>query len=148
MRELGLLRCVDPSSRRFRFVVGAKATLPPEVVLYACADFLARTDSKARTVTVSRLATEAGAPGRVFKLSESDLVALLEKAAQATQSTKIARPAGAVQLAFKKDPAEVATEALRVFYLRRHLGAGPSAGLFAGRAADSPATSNLEALAK
>ena len=148
MRELGLLRCVDPSSRRFRFVVGPKATLPAEIVLYACADFLARTDSSARTATVSRLATEAGAPGRVFKLSESDLVALLETAVQTTHLTKIARPAGAVQLAFKKEPAEVASDALRGFYQRRKLGNGPHDGLVAGNEADEPSAQQRESMTK
>jgi hypothetical protein len=138
MREIGLIRSIDPSGKRFRFAMGSKATLPSEIILYACADFLARTDSHSRTVTVSRLSTEAGAPGRVFKLSESDLVEALEHAATTISTIKIARPAGAVQIAFTSSPAAVATEALSSYYRRRNLGVGPTSGVFAGAQADTP----------
>jgi hypothetical protein len=148
MRELGLLRCVDASNRRFRFVVGGKSTLPAEVVLYACADFLARTDTKGRTVTVSRLATESGGPGRVFKLSESDLVSSLETVSRDFKLLDIARPAGAVQLVFNADPVDVALESLRRFYRRRGLGSGPKNGAIAGRLADEPANKGIGAFAK
>src|SRR5690606_19331099 len=127
MRELGLLRSVDPAERRFRFVVGAKSTLPPEIVLYACADFLARTDAGASTVSVSRLATEAGAPGRIFKVSEADLVELLETAVSLVPHASLARPAGAVQLVLGDDPALLATSAAHEYYLRRGMGNGPDA---------------------
>lgn len=118
MRELGLIRSVDQSERRYRFVVGPKSTLPPEIVLYACADFLARTEATASTVSVSRLATEAGAPGRTFKLSEADLVGLLETAIEAVGPAKLARPAGAVQLVLDKAAAEVATCAVHAYFHR------------------------------
>ena len=137
MRELGLLRSVDTGERRFRFVVGPKPTLPPEIVFYACADFLARTESGANTVSVSRLATEAGAPGRVFKVSEADLVELLEEAVRDVPHASLARPAGAVQLALADDPALLATSAAREYYRRRGLGSGP-ARLLAGPMADRP----------
>lgn len=138
MRELGLLRNVDPAERRYRFVVGAKSTLPPEIVLYACADFLARTESGASTVSVSRLATEAGAPGRIFKVSEADLVALLEEAVGLVPLASLARPAGAVQLVLGDDPALLATSAVHGYYVRRGMGRGPDARVLAGPLADRP----------
>jgi hypothetical protein len=138
MRELGLLRSVNPVERRFRFVVGPKATLPPEIVLYACADFMARTDSGANTVSVSRLATEAGAPGRIFKVSETDLVELLEQAVANTESASLARPAGAVQLVLGEDPASLATAAVQGYYRRRGMGGKPSGRILAGPSADLP----------
>lgn len=118
MRELGLIRSVDSSDRRYRFVVGPKSTLPPEIVLYACADFLARTETTASTVSVSRLATEAGAPGRAFKLSEADLVSLLETAVDQVDSASLARPAGAVQLGLGSAAAQVATAAVHAYFRR------------------------------
>lgn len=138
MRELGLVRNVDSAHRRFRFAVGPKSTLPPEIALYACADFLARADSGSSTVSVSRLATEAGAPGRTFKISEADLVALLEEAVDAVSSASLARPAGAVQLILDGAPASVATSAVHSYYHRRGMAAETlNDGLIlAGRAAD------------
>jgi hypothetical protein len=119
MRDLGLLRSVDATQRRYRFVVGPKSTLPAEIVLYACADFLARSETGARTVSVSRLATEAGAPGRVFKLSEAELVSRLEESVETVPSASLARPAGAVQLVLANDAATVGTEAALAYYRRR-----------------------------
>ncbi len=137
LRELGLIRSVDLSERRYRFAVGPKSTLPSEIVLYACADFLARTEATARTVSVSRLATEAGAPGRVFKLSEADLVSLLEEAVGKVDSASLARPAGAVQLAFKVAATEAATAVVQGYYGRNDSGLAPAGGLvLAGPDAD------------
>ncbi len=137
MRELGLIRSVDSSERRYRFVVGPKSTLPPEIVLYACADFLARTEATASTVSVSRLATEAGAPGRTFKLAEADLVSLLEEAVDKVGSASLARPAGAVQLVLSDAAAEVATAAVQSYFTRQD-NAGSRSGepLLAGPDAD------------
>lgn len=132
MRELGLIRCIDASERRFRFATGPKPTLPPEVVLFACADFLARTEAKSRTAMVSRLATEPGAPGRMYRLSETDLVSAIEAAAASTGLIQLARPAGVVQFTFDIEPAVLATKALRAYYSRRRLGAGPPEGAVVG----------------
>jgi len=137
MRELGLLRCLDPAARVYRFAVGPKSTLPPEIMLYAVLDFLARTDAHTQTVTVSRLASEAGAPGRAFKVTETDLVELLEAAADLTGRIRLARPAGVVQVGFDGTAAAAATAVLRAYYARRGLGAGPrDHGLLAGSDAD------------
>lgn len=139
MRELGLVRVIDQKARVYRFVVGPKPTLSPEILLYASLDFLARTDALAQTVTVSRLASEAGAPGRIFKLPEVDLVELLEEAARRTNLIRLARPAGVVQVGFDGAPAAVATEVLSEFYGSRGLGSGPTDGRdYAGRGADEP----------
>jgi hypothetical protein len=144
MRELSLLRRLDHTGRVYRFSVGSKSTLPAEVMLYACLDFLARTDSRAQTVTVSRLASEAGAPGRAFKVTETDLVDLLEEATRRTELVRLARPAGVAQLAFDGSSAAVATGVLRSYYRRRNLGAGPAdEGSYAGPYADRPADTAL-----
>src|SRR5262245_22177620 len=69
LRELGLLRCTDPRQRVYRFVGGPKPTLPPEIAAYAALDYLDRSDERAHTATLSRLAGEPGGPGRVFRLT-------------------------------------------------------------------------------
>lgn len=132
MRELGLVRCIDSQERRYRFTIGPKPTLPPEVVLFACADFLARTEEHARTAAISRLATEPGAPGRMFRLSEAELVASIEKAAVTTGLIGIARPAGVVQFTFDLPASVLATKALRAYYSRRGLGGGPAVEVVIG----------------
>jgi hypothetical protein len=143
LRELGLLRCLDATERVYRFAVGPKSTLPASIMLYASLDFLARTDAKANTVTASRLASEAGAPARTFKITESDLVDLLEEAASESELVKLARPGGVTQLVFAGPPADVATEVLRRFYQEVKLGTGPERGVFAGRSADLPSEASV-----
>ena len=77
---LTLVRATDEPGH-FRFGLGPKPALPAAVAAFACLDFLSRTNSTAKQVLVATLATEQGAPGRAFKLTERDLVELLSKAA-------------------------------------------------------------------
>lgn len=114
-RELGLLRVAD-DRRTYRFVVGGKPSLPPAVVLYACLDFVACSESGANTVTLSRLATEPGSPGRAFKLSEATLTELLSSASQGVRDLDVVNVAGSAQLAFKADPTEVAGQVIHSYY--------------------------------
>lgn len=77
---LTLVRSTDEPGA-FRFGLGPKPALPPEVAAFACLDFLSRTGNTARQVLIATLATEQGAPGRAFKLTERDLSELLAQAA-------------------------------------------------------------------
>lgn len=79
------LTLIRPTSTpdSFRFGVGPKPGLPPEVAAFACLDFLRATGMTARSGLVAALATEPGGPGRAFKLTERDLTDLLERAAAA-----------------------------------------------------------------
>lgn len=115
-RNLELIRPSSVTPGAFRFLIGEKPTLPPAVVAFACLDFLARVEAGASTVTVSRLATEPGAPGRVFRLSEAALLALLERASEEHDDIEVTHVAGVPQVAFVGEPAYVATELLRDHY--------------------------------
>lgn len=75
------LTLIRESGAGFRFAIGPKPDLAPEVAAFACLDFLYRTGATAKTALVSTLATEVGGPGRAFKLAERDLADLLAKAA-------------------------------------------------------------------
>ena len=79
LRELNLIRR-STATNRYRFSTGPKPTLPPAIVAYAALDYLARIDTGGTTATISRLAHEPGAPGKVFKLTEGELLAALEPA--------------------------------------------------------------------
>jgi hypothetical protein len=115
-RDLELMRPSSVTAGAYRFLVGEKPTLPPSIAAFACLDFLARVKAGANTVTVSRLATEPGAPGRVFRLSEAALLALLEEAASLHDDVEITQVAGVPQVVFAGEPAYVATELLRDYY--------------------------------
>ena len=72
----------------------------------------------------------------IFKISEAELVELLEEAVELTDSAALARPAGAVQLVIGHDPALLATSAVQGYYRRRGMGGGPDARVLAGPMAD------------
>lgn len=75
--ELGLLR-EDNDHQSHQIVHGMQPTLPPAIFAYALAEYLERRAAQAPTVSLSELAYGAGAPGRVFCLNESGLLAHLE----------------------------------------------------------------------
>ncbi len=116
-RELGLLVPVPRAEgRTYRFVVGPKATLPPAIAAFASLDFMARTDGSARTVTVSRLATEPGGPGRTFKLTEGALSDLLEEASDSLPHLNLVAPGGVSQLTFDVDATQAANDVLSHYF--------------------------------
>lgn len=145
-RDLDLLRPSTEVRNGFRFLIGPKPTLPGAVAAFACLDFVARTDSTASTVTVSRLVTEPGSPGQAFKLTEAALVELLDRAASTHGEIELTTANGAPQLVFD-DPSHSATEILRDHY--RHVAGDAKyhgALRVAGRDADQAfaAPANLE----
>ena len=115
LRELGLIRR-SQATGSYRFVLGEKPTLPPEIVSYAALDYLARTETGGNTATLSRLAHEPGAPGHAFKLTEADIFDALQQTATTTNALELASPTGAPQLSWSGDPAAVANEVLSSYY--------------------------------
>jgi len=116
-RELDLLRPSQRESGMFRFLIGEKATLSSAVVAFSCIDFFARSASKGKTITIAKLATEAGSPGRAFKLPEPALLEQLEETCRANSKLlKLTSAAGVPQLVLEKDPREVATKILFEHY--------------------------------
>lgn len=110
--QLGLIRH-SQAQRAFRLVIGKKPTLAPEIILYSVFDYLARTDSSARTATFSRLVSEQGSPGRAFMLSDLDTEELLaEAAARHSDLVTVTSASGVSQIAFKSDPELIGSEIL------------------------------------
>ena len=127
LRELGLVSR-SAATAKLRFVLGSKPALPKEIVGYAVFDFLARRAPSASTVTLARLASEAGGPGRAFKLQESDLHRALAAVSEGSNDIHLFSPTGAQQLAWSGDPAAIAVHLLDRYYGAgaRDLRAGPS----------------------
>lgn len=115
LRELNLLRR-SPATGLPRFTLGPKPSLPSEVAVHAVLDYIDRTGSGGRTVTLSRLAHEPGTPGRAFKLNETELLAAVKPAVDRTDGLSLASPAGAWHFACSGDPAQIATAVLNDYY--------------------------------
>jgi len=115
LRDLNLIGR-SAATERFRFALGAKASLPPEVAAYAALDWAARSGTAGNTVTLSRLVHEPGSVGRAFKLDESELLATLEPAVESCGPLGLASPTGAVQLSWSEPPESVAVRLLDGYY--------------------------------
>ena len=118
-RNLGLIE--EPTHDKFRFVMGRKPGLPPEIVLFACIDWMALQASGAKTAAMSRLILESGSPGRAFRLGESAMASLLEEAISLTGIASLTSGAGSRQLALSGDFDRAKDAVLRGYYERVHL---------------------------
>ena len=101
------LHMIKQNSRdMIRFVLGKKHGLSPLMTAFACLDFINRSGIKSKSVSISRLATEAGSVGNIFKINENDLADMLHDACNVSDSIKISNINGAQHLVFdsaKKD---------------------------------------------
>lgn len=97
-RQLFLLH--QNSQDEMRFVSGRKHNLSPLITAYACIDFIDRTNTTTKMVSVGRLATEFGGIGNIFKLNENELVELLTDACLLSDSIHMQNINGAPHLKF------------------------------------------------
>lgn len=113
-RELGLIRPTSGGGRRktYRIVRGPKPSLPAAAVAYACLDYLSRSADGSSTITLTRLASDPGSPGRIMRLAEDDLADSLESVSRTVGHLRLTRPAGSTQLVVSAAPAQVAYEVL------------------------------------
>lgn len=113
-RELGLIRPAPGPGRKntYRVVRGAKPSLPAAAIAYACLDYLSRSAEGSATITLTRLATDPGSPGRIMKLTEQDIGDAIERTARLAGHLRLTRPAGSTQLAVSANPGQVAYEVL------------------------------------
>lgn len=65
------------------------------------------TSTSASTASLSRLASEPGTPGRIFRLSEEGLRQLIAPVVERSEVLTLTAPAGATQLGWKGAPAEI-----------------------------------------
>lgn len=115
---LGLLEAASGVSRRWRFGIGEKETLEPAVIAYACLDAMAAWGESARTLSLARLATAPGSPGRAFRIPESLIASALRRASRDHPQLTVAAPAGMTQLLVSGEPSQLAREVLAQAYGR------------------------------
>ncbi len=115
LRELNLIRrAASPS--RYRFILGAKPTLPSEVVTAAALEYAAETAAGGRSIAVSRLVHEPGSPGKAFKLIETELLAALEPTARYRRGLRLTSSTGAHVLSWFAPPGALAEGILNDYY--------------------------------
>lgn len=106
------------SGDTMRFVFGKKYGLSPLIAAFACLDWISRSNITAKNVSISRLATEAGSVGNIFKISENDLFDLIEQACKVSDLIKIQNINGAPHLTFDSAK-ETSVELLSLEYKKK-----------------------------
>lgn len=119
-RELGLIQ-PSPGLKRnaYRIIKGPKPSLPSAAITYACLDYLGRLGEGGRTITLTRLSVDPGAPGRLMKVSEQDIADAVEDSSAVVGHLRLARPAGSRQLTISAPPGDVAFELLAARHAQR-----------------------------
>ena len=115
LRELNLIG-KSSGSKKYRFCLGAKPDLPPEILTFTALDFVSRSKRQSNTTTLGTLANEPGAPGLVFKLTEREILETLEPFVKDLESLSLTSSTGAVQLSWSKDLSLIANELLESYY--------------------------------
>ena len=115
LRELDLIGR-SPDKRRYRFALGAKPTLPSQILTYATLDYIGRANIGGNTVTLDRLTTEPGAPGRAFMLNESEILAGLEPTVHRVTGLDLVSVTGGIQLSWSTDHQVLARQILDQYY--------------------------------
>jgi Protein of unknown function (DUF4007) len=115
---LGLIEPVVGASKRWRFSAGTKETLDPKVVLLASLFHMIEVAPDSQTMSVARLTTARGGPGRAFRLTDSAIASALRAAATELPGIGVTSPAGLAQLAVRGEKATLAADALAACYGR------------------------------
>lgn len=117
--ELGIIQTIG-DAKHYSFKVGHQRNLPPEIVVFACLDFVDSLGSGQKTIAVSALLYNDRSPGMVFKLTESVLCDMIEQVSLKYDSIALSESAGLIQFSFKSSPKKLADNILDSYYQRRH----------------------------
>jgi hypothetical protein len=111
-RELGLLEATPGKGHLWRFTGTARTSLPPRIIAYACLDYCSRHTAAGGSVTLARLASEPGSPGRAFRLREPDIAGALEEVSGYHPAISVTDTVGHRSLVNSGDPHVLAWEIL------------------------------------
>jgi hypothetical protein len=79
-------------------------------------DYIDRVASDRRTITFGHLAGEPGAPGRVLRLTEAELIELIRPQLANEPDLQLLSPTGTHQLTWNTQPAEIGVRILNGYY--------------------------------
>lgn len=114
LRDLNLLT-KSPTSG-YRLANERPASIPGAIVLTALLDHAAMQPDAANTISLARVATEPGAPGRAFRLNDTDIAELIEPIVDDTPGLSLSAPAGAPQLGWTRPPESIAHDVIADYY--------------------------------
>jgi len=120
-RELGLIELAAGEAKAWRFVSGSKPALPPAVLAHACLDYLDTAALGERSISIARLTSDPGSPGRAFRLTESALFGSLSQAVARVPGLQMVEPGGLRQLVVHGDARTHADQFLTDYYAKAYV---------------------------
>jgi hypothetical protein len=117
-RALGLMEQEPGRPGTYRFRVGPKPSLPPEIVAFAAVEFSARQTGASRSVALGRLLRDPGSPGRIFKLDEDSVISALTHVGKHRNDLLFTDTAGVSALQIGEDPHATALDVLNAYFAR------------------------------
>lgn len=117
--ELGLIHVTDNRHYMFRF--GKKRSLPDEIVVACCLEYIYCSRHEQKTISISRLLYDPGSPGMIFKLTESAICNAIEEMSKTVTSISLSDTAGLIQFAFTSDPIHLSQDILLRYYQSRKI---------------------------
>ncbi len=115
LRDLGLIG-QSASTGNYRFNKGVAVSLTSEIATAIVLDYIDRVASDRNTITFGHLAREPGAPGRVMRLSENDLIEILRPQIADHPDLGLLSPTGTHQLSWDSSPREIGVQILNSYY--------------------------------
>lgn len=113
--QLGLI-FHDFENDEYQFNRALKKDLPDLILLACCLDYSNITSPGAKITSTRKLAYELDSPGRIFKMSESDLAWKLDRVGVSFQEVTAADSYGTLQIQFEQDPEELGKLVLEQYY--------------------------------
>ena len=116
-RQLRMIKQNSPKT--IRFVFGKKYGISPAVTAFACLDFIDRLSIKSKTVSISRLATEAGGIGNIFKIHENELAEMLGSVCDEYDLLSMQNINGAQHLVLGESAKKISSDMLTKIYRKK-----------------------------
>ncbi|WP_347178996.1 DUF4007 family protein [Roseofilum casamattae] len=113
--ELGLIHSMG-ESKYYTFRIGYKPSLPEEIVVYSCLDYVTQKQSSARTIPLANLLYDMGSPGLIFKINESEICRAIEIISRKFDTIQVTDLAGKLQLIFDDNPETIGNKILKIYY--------------------------------
>ena len=117
-RDLGLMEAVPDVPRTWRIVDNPRTPVPPEIVAYACVEYMAQVGAK--RMQLARLAHEPGSVGRAFRLTEPALHGRVAEVEPYDLGIRLDQSLAQVSLRLTEDPEAVRAMLLDRFYAPEH----------------------------
>lgn len=77
LQELNIIQPMS-DNEQYRFAIGRKTTLPPEIIGYAMSKFVSRAGKNKHSTTIQNALYQENSPGQAFMLDENTLVEAIQ----------------------------------------------------------------------